>query len=84
MPEEDQGRWQKFVAETLSELNERNSRELGGHNPMHFSSDEDNDDFRDVPFTTDSSLQQVLFEFSQYSWFGYAFAKDSDDCWPVT
>nr|XP_039253529.1 serine/threonine-protein phosphatase 6 regulatory subunit 3-like isoform X1 [Styela clava] len=63
MPEEDQGRWQKFVAEALSEMNEKNSRELGGHNPMHFSSDEDNDEFRDVPFNTDSSLQQAYTDY---------------------
>jgi len=58
MPEEDQGRWQKFVAEPLAEMNDKNSRELGGHNPMHFSSDDDGDsDYRDIPFSTGSAQQ---------------------------
>uniref|UniRef100_F6UNS9 Uncharacterized protein n=1 Tax=Ciona intestinalis TaxID=7719 RepID=F6UNS9_CIOIN len=61
MPEEDQGRWQKFVSEPLAEMNEKNSRELGGHNPMHFSSDDDGEtDYRDIPFTS-SSAQQFGF-----------------------
>uniref|UniRef100_H2ZK14 Uncharacterized protein n=1 Tax=Ciona savignyi TaxID=51511 RepID=H2ZK14_CIOSA len=62
MPEEDQGRWQKFVTEPLAEINEKNSRELGGHNPMHFSSDDDGDsDYRDIPFTSNSA-QQVSWD----------------------
>ena len=60
MPEEDQGRWQKFVAEPLSEMNEKNTRELGGHNPMHFSSDDDADADYNLPFT--STAQQVHFQ----------------------
>nr|CAB3265861.1 serine/threonine-protein phosphatase 6 regulatory subunit 3 [Phallusia mammillata] len=72
MPEEDQGRWQKFVAEPLAEINDKNSRELGGHNPMHFSSDDDADtDYSNIPFTsgsaqqafTDYQLQQMTSNF---------------------
>lgn len=59
MPEEDQGRWQKFVAEPLTEMNEKNARELGGHNPMHFSSDDDADTDYNLPFA--NSAQQVCF-----------------------
>uniref|UniRef100_H2ZK13 Uncharacterized protein n=1 Tax=Ciona savignyi TaxID=51511 RepID=H2ZK13_CIOSA len=79
MPEEDQGRWQKFVTEPLAEINEKNSRELGGHNPMHFSSDDDGDsDYRDIPFTsnsaqqafTDYQLQQITTNFVDQ--FGFA------------
>ena len=58
MPEEDQGRWEKFVTESLAEMNEKNSRELGGHNPMHFSSDDDADtDYNTIPFAGGSAQQ---------------------------
>ena len=58
MPEEDQGRWEKFVTESLAEINEKNSRELGGHNPMHFSSDDDADtDYSTIPFAGGSAQQ---------------------------
>ena len=58
MPEEDQGRWQKFVSDQLNDMNEKNARELGGHNPMHFSSDDDADtDYRELQFTAGSTQQ---------------------------
>ena len=64
MPEEDQGRWQKFLTESLADMNEKNSRELGGHNPMHFSSDDDTDAeySNHIPFGSNSA-QQVNLDF---------------------
>nr|XP_002131688.1 serine/threonine-protein phosphatase 6 regulatory subunit 3 isoform X1 [Ciona intestinalis] len=88
MPEEDQGRWQKFVSEPLAEMNEKNSRELGGHNPMHFSSDDDGEtDYRDIPFTsssaqqafTDYQLQQITTNFvDQFGFTDGDFAEQEE------
>ncbi|XP_076799633.1 serine/threonine-protein phosphatase 6 regulatory subunit 3-like isoform X1 [Clavelina lepadiformis] len=75
MPEEDQDRWRKFVTEPLAEVNERNSRELGGHNPMHFSSDDDGEDIAFNPNSaqqafTNYQIQQITSDFIDQ--FGFA------------
>lgn len=88
MPEEDQGRWEKFVTESLAEMNDKNSRELGGHNPMHFSSDDDADtDYNTIPFTggsaqqafTEYQLQQITSAFIDQFGFTDGDFADQDD-----
>jgi len=60
MAEDEQNRWSDFVGESLAEINEKNSSNLGGHNPKILS-DTENDDY-----TRYDSAQQFGFSDSDY------------------
>ena len=53
MAEDEQNRWSDFVGESLADINEKNSSNLGGHNPKILSDDENGD------YSRYDSAQQV-------------------------
>ncbi|XP_052090141.1 serine/threonine-protein phosphatase 6 regulatory subunit 3-like isoform X1 [Mytilus californianus] len=61
-PEEYKEKWESFVTGALSDINKRNAVELiSGHN-LASSSEDDDADFRDLPFPADAALQQAFSE----------------------
>ncbi|XP_019615981.1 PREDICTED: serine/threonine-protein phosphatase 6 regulatory subunit 3-A-like isoform X12 [Branchiostoma belcheri] len=65
VPEDYRERWETFVSGSLAEINKKNTVDLVGSHPLHSSSEDDDSDFKDIPFPPDSSLQQpnsALFE----------------------
>ena len=60
MAEDDQDRWQRFVAEQLAEINEKNSSLLGGHDPKQIPNDEPETDYNQYHSTTPQQVFQYL------------------------
>ncbi|XP_063402719.1 serine/threonine-protein phosphatase 6 regulatory subunit 3-like isoform X3 [Mytilus trossulus] len=61
-PEEYKEKWESFVTGALLDINKRNAVELiSGHN-LASSSEDDDADFRDLPFPADAALQQAFSE----------------------
>ncbi|XP_078664245.1 serine/threonine-protein phosphatase 6 regulatory subunit 3-A-like isoform X17 [Branchiostoma floridae x Branchiostoma belcheri] len=59
VPEDYRERWETFVSGSLAEINKKNTVDLVGSHPLHSSSEDDDSDFKDIPFPPDSSLQQM-------------------------
>ncbi|KAJ9574671.1 hypothetical protein L9F63_008203, partial [Diploptera punctata] len=55
--------WEAFVTNTLAETNKTHQICLGGTNPVHSSSEDDDGDYRDIPFPQDAALQQVFSDY---------------------
>lgn len=55
--------WEAFVANSLAETNKRHQICLGGVPPVHSSSEDDDADYRDIPFPQDPALQQVFSDY---------------------
>uniref|UniRef100_A0A2C9JCE0 Uncharacterized protein n=1 Tax=Biomphalaria glabrata TaxID=6526 RepID=A0A2C9JCE0_BIOGL len=59
-------KWDAFVAGALAEVNKRNTIELMRGHPLASSSEDDDADFKDLPFPQDTAMQQqanvALFE----------------------
>lgn len=52
-------KWETFSTTTLSEVNKKNQVSLVGGHPLQSSSEDDDSDFRDIPFPQDTALQQM-------------------------
>ncbi|XP_048765109.2 serine/threonine-protein phosphatase 6 regulatory subunit 3-like isoform X3 [Ostrea edulis] len=59
LPEEVRERWDNFVAGALSDVNKRNTVESMRSRPLTSSSDDEESDFRDIPFPQDAAMQQL-------------------------
>ncbi|XP_069705190.1 serine/threonine-protein phosphatase 6 regulatory subunit 3 isoform X2 [Periplaneta americana] len=55
--------WEAFVANTLAETNKTHQICLGGAHPVHSSSEDDDAEYRDIPFSQDPALQQVFSDY---------------------
>ena len=60
--EEYKEKWESFVLGTLSDVNKRNTVELISGHHLASSSEDDDPDFRDIPFPADAALQQAFSE----------------------
>ncbi|XP_078583487.1 serine/threonine-protein phosphatase 6 regulatory subunit 3-like isoform X13 [Branchiostoma floridae x Branchiostoma japonicum] len=63
VPEDYRERWETFVSGSLAEINKKNTVDLVGSHPLHSSSEDDDSDFKDIPFPPDSSLQQAFSDY---------------------
>jgi hypothetical protein len=62
MPDEMWEKWNKFISGKLADTNERNTIIPAlSYNTRTSSSEDDDSDFRDIPFLQESSIQQVIF-----------------------
>ncbi|XP_021342164.1 serine/threonine-protein phosphatase 6 regulatory subunit 3-like isoform X3 [Mizuhopecten yessoensis] len=59
LEEEHREKWEAFVSGSLSELNKKNTIELVRGHPIASSSDDEDPDFRDIPFPQDEAIQQL-------------------------
>jgi hypothetical protein len=60
MPEEMREKWEKFISGKLADTNERNTIiPASSYNTKMSSSEDDDSDFRDIPFPQESNIQQV-------------------------
>ncbi|XP_013417752.1 serine/threonine-protein phosphatase 6 regulatory subunit 3 isoform X2 [Lingula anatina] len=68
LDEDVRQKWERFTSGVLAEVNKKNTVELGGTpvnvlqvggHPLHSSSEDDDADFRDIPFPQDTALQQL-------------------------
>lgn len=55
--------WEAFVANTLAETNKRHQIYLGGVPPVPSNSEDDDANYRDIPFSQDPGLQQVFSDY---------------------
>jgi len=82
MAEDEQNRWSDFVGESLADINEKNSSNLGGHNPKILSDDENGDysryDSAQQAFN-DYQLQQITSNFSDQFGFTDGDYAEGDD-----
>ncbi|XP_046551298.1 serine/threonine-protein phosphatase 6 regulatory subunit 3-like isoform X1 [Haliotis rubra] len=62
-PEESRQRWETFVSGTLAEINKKNTVELIRGHPLASSSEEDDGDFKDIPFPQDTAMQQAFSDY---------------------
>ncbi|XP_061176457.1 serine/threonine-protein phosphatase 6 regulatory subunit 3-like isoform X1 [Saccostrea echinata] len=63
LPEEVRERWDNFVAGALSDVNKRNTVESMRGRPLTSSSDDEESDFRDIPFPQDAAMQQAFSDY---------------------
>ncbi|XP_022292319.2 serine/threonine-protein phosphatase 6 regulatory subunit 3-like isoform X3 [Crassostrea virginica] len=63
LPEEVRERWDNFVAGALSDVNKRNTVESMRGRPLTSSSDDEENDFRDIPFPQDAAMQQAFSDY---------------------
>lgn len=63
IPEEYRNKWSTFVSSTLAETNKQNTIELVQGHPLHSSSEDDDTDFRDLPFNHDAVMQQAFSDY---------------------
>ncbi|XP_029650351.1 serine/threonine-protein phosphatase 6 regulatory subunit 3 isoform X3 [Octopus sinensis] len=63
IPEEYRNKWTTFVSSTLAETNKQNTIELVQGHPLHSSSEDDDTDFRDLPFNQDAVMQQAFSDY---------------------
>ncbi|XP_069124806.1 serine/threonine-protein phosphatase 6 regulatory subunit 3-like isoform X3 [Argopecten irradians] len=61
--EEHREKWEAFVSGSLSDLNKRNTIELVRGHPIASSSDDEDPDFRDIPFPQDEAIQQAFSDY---------------------
>ncbi|XP_060085794.1 serine/threonine-protein phosphatase 6 regulatory subunit 3-like isoform X2 [Ylistrum balloti] len=59
MDEEHREKWDTFISGSLTELNKKNTIELVRGHPIASSSDDEDHDFRDIPFPQDEAIQQL-------------------------
>ncbi|XP_076445361.1 serine/threonine-protein phosphatase 6 regulatory subunit 3-like isoform X2 [Babylonia areolata] len=62
VPEECKQKWDAFVFGTLADVNKRNRVEFRGH-PLASSSEDDDADFKDIPFPQDTAMQQAFSDY---------------------
>lgn len=55
--------WEAFVANTLAETNKKHQIYLGGVPPVPSNSEDDDANYRDIPFSQDPALQQVFSDY---------------------
>ncbi|CAH1799356.1 unnamed protein product [Owenia fusiformis] len=63
LPEKYREKWEAFSASTLTEANKKNTVELVGGHPLLSSSEDDDADFRDIPFPQDTAMQQAFSDY---------------------
>ncbi|XP_021342156.1 serine/threonine-protein phosphatase 6 regulatory subunit 3-like isoform X2 [Mizuhopecten yessoensis] len=63
LEEEHREKWEAFVSGSLSELNKKNTIELVRGHPIASSSDDEDPDFRDIPFPQDEAIQQAFSDY---------------------
>lgn len=63
LPEEVRERWDGFVAGALLDVNKRNTVESMRGRPLTSSSDDEESDFRDIPFPQDAAMQQAFSDY---------------------
>ena len=52
-------RWDSFLTGSLAEANKKNTVDLVGQHPLQSSSEDDDSDFRGIPFPQEAHMQQV-------------------------
>ncbi|XP_070190281.1 serine/threonine-protein phosphatase 6 regulatory subunit 3-like isoform X3 [Littorina saxatilis] len=62
LPEECKQKWDAFVLGTLTDINKKNTVEFRGH-PLASSSEDDDADFKDIPFPQDTAMQQAFSDY---------------------
>ncbi|XP_064618233.1 serine/threonine-protein phosphatase 6 regulatory subunit 3-like isoform X3 [Liolophura sinensis] len=63
VPEESRQQWESFVASALTEMNKKNTVELVPNHTIPSSSEDDDADFRDIPFPQDTAMQQAFSDY---------------------
>uniref|UniRef100_T1JCJ0 J domain-containing protein n=1 Tax=Strigamia maritima TaxID=126957 RepID=T1JCJ0_STRMM len=63
IPEDYLQKWETFVSSTLAEINKKNLASLVGGHPLQSSSEDDDPEFRDIPFPQDTALQQAFSDY---------------------
>ncbi|CAG5118802.1 unnamed protein product, partial [Candidula unifasciata] len=56
-------KWEAFVAGPLAEVNKKNMIELMRNHPLASSSDDEEADFKDIPFPQDTAMQQAFSDY---------------------
>ncbi|KAK3578083.1 hypothetical protein CHS0354_006739 [Potamilus streckersoni] len=59
VPEQYKKKWEGFLSGDLAETNKKNTVELVRGHPLASSSEDDDPDFRDIPFPQDTAMQQL-------------------------
>ncbi|KAL8606034.1 hypothetical protein ACOMHN_040032 [Nucella lapillus] len=62
VPEECRQKWDAFVLGTLADIIKKNRVEFRGH-PLASSSEDDDADFKDIPFPQDTAMQQAFSDY---------------------
>ncbi|XP_006868165.1 PREDICTED: serine/threonine-protein phosphatase 6 regulatory subunit 1 [Chrysochloris asiatica] len=63
LPEDQQERWEAFVAGPLAETNKKNTIDLVSTRPLHSSSDDEDDRLKELSFPEEAVLQQAFMDF---------------------
>lgn len=62
IPEDYRQKWESFISGTLADTNKKNAVEFRGH-PLASSSEDDDADFKDIPFPQDTAMQQAFSDY---------------------
>lgn len=63
LSEDVREKWEAFVAGSLAEINKKNTIELMRGHPLASSSEDDDADFKDIPFPQDTAMQQAFSDY---------------------
>ncbi|ESO89290.1 hypothetical protein LOTGIDRAFT_106669 [Lottia gigantea] len=64
LSEEEREKWEKFVSNSLADVNKKNTIEFVSTDAVITSSSEDDDsDFKDIPFPQDTAMQQAFSDY---------------------
>ncbi|XP_005094786.1 serine/threonine-protein phosphatase 6 regulatory subunit 3 isoform X2 [Aplysia californica] len=63
LSDECKEKWEAFVSGALAEVNKRNTIESMRGNPLATSSEDDDTDFKDIPFPQDTAIQQAFSDY---------------------
>ncbi|KAG8177731.1 hypothetical protein JTE90_026573 [Oedothorax gibbosus] len=66
LSEEEQKKWDEFVAEKLAEINRKNKVYVVNNPPLSSSADEDSIDFRDVPFGKETAVHLAFSDYQMH------------------
>ncbi|KAK3776485.1 hypothetical protein RRG08_023835 [Elysia crispata] len=63
LSEDVREKWEAFVVGSLAEINKKNTIELMRGHPLASSSEDDDADFKDIPFPQDTAMQQAFSDY---------------------
>ncbi|GFS27271.1 serine/threonine-protein phosphatase 6 regulatory subunit 3 [Elysia marginata] len=63
LSEDVREKWEAFVMGSLAEINKKNTIELMRGHPLASSSEDDDADFKDIPFPQDTAMQQAFSDY---------------------
>ncbi|XP_050390728.1 serine/threonine-protein phosphatase 6 regulatory subunit 3 isoform X2 [Patella vulgata] len=61
--DEEKQKWEKFVSSSLADTNKKNTIELLRNHTIGSSSEDDDADFKDIPFPQDTAMQQAFSDY---------------------